>query len=279
MQTPFTRTESLRASNPLDINVGHFCSLPWVPAYWGHHAWPVNLVRCESSGVRQLAERGMLDFTPMAAADWFALEHKWKRLKNFGIAIRRQADSVLFFSQKPLAELDGADISICGETANSVRVLQALLRQRYGLRIGRWTRDVDDDDATTPRLLIQNQAVEERAKRRFEYVYDLGTEWNDWTGTPLVSAVWVHRADADPAAIETMENLLSSSLQRYRADPVAAITDHRQLHGWTRPVAEIQQLHMNFEYELGDAAEEGLERLRRTLPAHVEGFSNALATA
>lgn len=279
MRTAIARPGLSSASSRLAINVGHFGSIPWIPAYCLPETWPVNLVPCESSGVRQLAERGMLDFTPMAAADWFAMEHKWKRLKNFGIAIRRQADSVLFFSQKPLAELDGADISICGETANSVRVLQALMRQRYGLRIGRWARDVDDNDATTPRLLIQNQAVEERAKRRFEYVYDLGTEWHDWTGTPLVSAIWVHRADADPAAIETMENLLSSSLQRYRADPVAAISDHRQLHGWSRPVSEIKQLHTNFEYELGDAAEDGLERLRRTLPAQIEGFINALATA
>jgi chorismate dehydratase len=263
------------ASSPLNINVGHFQSVPWIPSYCLHETWPVNLVPCESSGVRQLANRNLVDFTPMASADWFALENKWTRLKNFGIAIRQRADSVLFFSQKPMAELDRAEVAVCGETANSVRVLQALMQRRYGLRIGRWTRSVDEQDDTTPRLLIQNQAVQERHRGRFDYVYDLGQEWFDWTGTPLVSAVWVHRAGAAPAAVEAIENLLFSALQRYRANPSAAISDHRRRHGWSMSVEEIQQLHTNFEYELGDAAEEGLRRLRAEQPADVEGFANA----
>lgn len=264
---------------PLDLNIGFFPSVPWIPSYCMHDSWPVNLVRCESSGVRQLAEEHAVDFTPMASADWFALEHSWTRLKNFGIAIRQRADSVLFFSQKPIDALDMADVAVCGETANSVRVLQALLQHRYGLRIGTWTRESDTDliDGSKARLLIQNQALEERARQRFEYVYDLGQEWFDWTGTPLVSAVWVHRTDAHPAAVEAVENLLTSSLQRYRFNPSVAIGEHRRRHGWTMAVEEIQQLHTNFEYELGEDAERGLVRLREVLAADLQGFSNERA--
>lgn len=259
-------------SATLDINVGHFTSIPWIPCYSLFETWPVNLIPCESSGVRELANQARVDFTPMAVADWFELERGWRRLRNFGIGIHRKADSVLFFSQQPLHELDAAPIAICGETANSVRALQAVLKGRYGLRIGKWQRGVDEDDATTPRLLIQNQAVEERNRRRFEYVYDLGEEWFSWQGTPLVSAVWVHREDADPAAVEAVENLLFSSLQRYRANPAAAISDHRRRHGWGMSVEEIQRLHKNFEYELGDMAELGIERQRAVIPVTIEGF-------
>lgn len=259
----------------LDINVGHFTSVPWISNYVFSVTWPVNLIRCESSGVRHLAESGQLDFTPMAATDWFSLEHRWTRLRNWGIAIRQRADSVMLFSQKPLHELDGDDIAICGETTNSVRTLQALLKDRYGLRIGRWSRNVDAADDTTPRLLIQNQAVEERARGRFPYQIDIGQEWFDWQGAPLVSAVWVHRVDARPAAIEVMENLLASSMQRYRENPTAAVQAHKREHHWPMSVEEIERLHANFEYELGDAAELGLERMRRVLPAEVEGFKNA----
>jgi hypothetical protein len=46
------------------INVGHFTSVPWIPNYCGSDHWPVNLVRCESSGVRELVEAGRLDVTP-----------------------------------------------------------------------------------------------------------------------------------------------------------------------------------------------------------------------
>jgi chorismate dehydratase len=261
----------------LDINVGHFKSLPWVPAYVQHETWPVNLVACESSGVRHLAEAGLLDITPMAAADWFELEHQWPRLRNFGISIRERAESVVLFSQKPLAELDEADIAICGETQNSVRVLQALLQNKHGLRIGRWSRDVDDSDDETPRLLIQNQAVAERQRGRFKHLIDIGQEWHNWMGLPLVSAVWVRRSDADPAAIEVVENLLASSLQRYRADPAAAVDAHKRENGWSASVETVRQLHRNFDYELGGPAELALERMRLVLPREVEGFANAAA--
>lgn len=256
------------------LNVGHFTSVPWIPNYCDSELWPVNLVRCESSGVRELAESRRLDITPMAVADWVELQDGWKRLKNRGIAIKRRADSVLLFSQKPLSELDGADVAICGETQNSVRVLQSLLAQRYGLRIGNWRRHVDDEDDMTPRLLIQNQAVEERARGRFRYEIDLGEEWFAWQGVPLVSAVWVHRADLDPAAVEAVEELLAASMRRYRANPTEAVSKHRDAFGWTRSVGDIELLHQNFEYELGAAAEAGIARQREVLPKEVLGFAN-----
>lgn len=255
------------------VNVGHFTSVPWIPNYCGSEHWPVNLVQCESSGVRELAEAGRLDITPMAVADWSELQAGWKRLKNRGIAIKRRADSVLFFTQKPLSELDGADVAICGETQNSVRVLQALLAQRYGLRIGRWRRDVDDADDQTPRLLIQNQAMEERARGRFRYEFDLGEEWFTWQGVPLVSAIWVHRADLDPSAVAHVEDLLAASMRLYRADPAAAVARHRMAFGWTRTAADVELLHQNFEYELGAAAEFGIERQQEVLPKEVAGFA------
>lgn len=256
------------------INVGHFTSVPWIPNYCNSERWPVNLVRCESSGVRELAEAGRLDVTPMAVADWVELQDGWKRLKNRGIAIKRRADSVLFFSQKPLSELDGADVAICGETQNSVRVLQALLTQKYGLRIGRWRRDVDVDDDQTPRLLIQNQAVEERARGRFRYEFDLGEEWFTWQGVPLVSAIWVHRADLDPEAVACVEGLLAESMRQYRTAATEAVAKHRAAFGWTRSVEDIELLHQNFEYELGAAAEAGIDRQREVLPKEVAGFES-----
>lgn len=260
-------------SFPHAINVGHFTSVPWIPNYCGSDHWPVNLVRCESSGVRALVESGRLDATPMAVADWIELKDEWTRLGNRGIAIKRRADSVLFFSQEPLSELDGADVAICGETQNSVRVLQALLTQKYGLRIGNWRRDVDVDDDRTPRLLIQNQAMEERARGRFRYEFDLGEEWFSWQGLPLVSAIWVHRVDLDAAAVAHVENLLAASMRHYRADPAAAVAKHRSTFGWTRSAADVELLHKNFDYELGSAAEMGIERQSEILPREVAGFS------
>ena len=198
--TSFTSSVTGNAG-ALNLNVGYFPSVPWHPNYCDRHAWPVNLVRCESSGVRELIERGQLDATPMAIPDWFELEGRWKRLANWGISFRGLAGSVVFFSNVPMSQLDGADIDVCYETTTSVRVLQAIMKKKYGLRIGRWSRNLDVDNGTKPRLLIQDQAVEERKRGRFRYEYDLGREWFGWIGTPIVSAVWAYRANLDLSLI------------------------------------------------------------------------------
>lgn len=259
----------------LDHNttLGYFPSIPWIPYYASPRDWSVALLTCESSGVRQLAEQGLLDITPMSTMDWFDLSDKWGRLNNWGIAFRGRAGSVLLFSNEPIEELHQADIAICDETTTSVRVLQALLKDKYGLGIGRWRRNVDIQDARTPRLLIQNQAVEELNRKRFRYVYDLGREWWDWQGTPIVPAVWVYRTGLDPALVSAAHELLEASVARYRKDPVGAILAHKGDHGWAAGVQDVVQLHKNFEYALSDESLRGIDRMRAALPREVEGFT------
>ncbi len=259
-------------SGALDLNVGFFPSVPWIPNYGDRATWPVNLVRCESSGVRGLIERGQLDVTPMAIPDWFELEGRWKRLANWGISFRGLAGSVVFFSNEPMSQLDGADIDVCYETTTSVRVLQAIMKKKYGLRIGRWSRNLDVDNGTTPRLLIQDQAVEERKRGRFRYEYDLGREWFGWIGTPIVSAVWAYRADLDPSTVAVLEGLLKASMVRYRMDPLTAIGARHAEHGLPASIEEIKVLHQNFEYALSDEAELGITRMRELLEPRIEGF-------
>lgn len=259
--------------------VGYFPSVPWIPNYTGRAAWPVELVRCESSGVRGLIEHGRLDVTPLAIPDLFELEGRWRRLANWGISYRGVAGSVLFFSPRPWHELDDCPVAICDETTTSVRVLQALMKQKYGLRIGRWTRALDPADELTPRLLIQDQAVAELRKDRFAYIYDIGHEWWGWQGTPIVSAVWAHRADLDAETVAGVESLIAASVARYRANPRAAVAARQAEQGLPAPVNSILALHRNFQYALDAEAEKGIERMRQVLEAKVDGFEHAKQAA
>jgi chorismate dehydratase len=261
----------------MNLNIGLFPSIPWIPYYSRSDTWPANLHICESSEVRSLAEAGLLDVTPMATVDWFALSDQWHRLSNWGIAFRRRAGSVLFFSNTPVSQLDLADIAICGETTTSVRVLEAILKGKYGLRIGQWRRNVDTDDDVTPRLLIQNQAVEEAQRKRFAHVMDIGAEWWDWQGTPIVSAVWVHRRELDKSLLQQVHKLLKESMESYFLRSAEVIHAHKAAHKWHASVVDIQALHGNFEYALGEECERGIQRMRAVLPVDVEGFANAVA--
>lgn len=256
--------------------VGHFSSVPWIPSYAASENWPVTLLPCESSDVRQVAARCQVDITPMAVADWFELGDEWHRLGSWGIAFRGKADSVCLFSPCPIEDLHLAEIAISRLTTSSVRILEALLKGKYGLGIGPWRRNVEVEDATTPRLLIQNEAVEERGRRRFAYVYDLGSEWHDWQSTPLVPAVWAYRAGTDPAKVELVKQLLGESIARYHTDPLGVVAAHRRIFKWTASVEEVLALHRNFEYDLSnDDFVRGIERMRALLPRQVQGFEVA----
>lgn len=260
------------------LTIGLFPSIPWIPYYSRSKEWDADLRTCESSGVRELAGKQLVDITPMATADWFALSERWHRLDNWGIAFRKKAGSVLLFSHDPIERLSGVDIAICGETTTSVRVLEAILKGKYGLQIGQWRRNVDAADARTPRLLIQNQAVEEAQQKRFQYVYDIGREWWDWQGTPIVSALWVCRHDLDQATRLRASRLLKESMEHYSMHNFEVIGAHKAAHKWPSSVQEVQALHGNFEYALGDECELGIQRMREVLPIEVEGFANALAS-
>ncbi|WP_028601744.1 MqnA/MqnD/SBP family protein [Ottowia thiooxydans] len=260
----------------LPPTVGHFSSVPWIPYYTSPEVWPVSLLPCESSEVRQLATRGQVDITPMAVADWFELGDTWHRLGSWGISFRGKADSVCLFSPRPIEDLHLAEIAISKQTTSAVRILQALLKGKYGLGIGPWRCNVNVEDTTTPRLLIQNEAVEELGRKRFAYVYDLGREWHDWQSTPVVPAVWVYRAGTDPSKLELVQQLLADSVARYRSDPMAAVSAHRMAYEWAPSVEEVVALHGNFDYDLSDGDfTRGIERMRALLPRQVEGFEIA----
>lgn len=258
------------------LRIGHFCSVPWIPNYVEAEKWMASLVNCESSGVRHLATSGAVDITPMSVVDWFELEGSWQRLGDWGISFRERAGSVCFFSQQPIETLDRAEIAICTETTTSVRVLHALLQEKYKLRIGSWQRHVDLNDSATPRLLIQNKAVEELARKRFQFVYDLGAEWFEWQGTPVIPAVWVHKASVSPEQTAQLRQRLVDAMVLYRKDPEAAIAEHRAKYKWAASIKDICALHRNFEYELeGELFKRGLERMRAVLPARIEALPAA----
>lgn len=52
-----------------------------------------------------------------------------------------------------------------------------------------------------------------RGMRGFPYRYDLGQEWQDWTGLPLVLTRWMARRDIDPKDAAVIEDTLYVGLE------------------------------------------------------------------
>jgi chorismate dehydratase len=108
--------------------------------------------------------------------------------------------SVNMVTTRPLADLDGARVALGSTSRTGVLLAQMLLDQRYGVapEYFRCPPDVTqmllEADAAVVIGDVALRAMHE-APRRGLTVTDLGQAWREWTGLPMVFAVWAARRD------------------------------------------------------------------------------------
>ena len=108
--------------------------------------------------------------------------------------------SVNLVSTRPLAELDGRPVALGSTSRTGVLLAQMLLADRYGAEPEYYSCPPDlaqmllEADAG---VLIGDAALRAlyEAPRRGLLVTDLGEAWREWTGLPMVFAVWAVRRD------------------------------------------------------------------------------------
>ena len=205
----------------------------------------------------EAVERGEADTAPLSLADFLRLEPALEGLP-YGIATNGPARSVILFSDRGPAELDGAVVGVSTETATSVEILRILFAQRYRVTPRAWTAPGPACDAI---LLIGDGAIRElTAPRRFRYAVDLGSEWTEWTGLPCVFARWAIRRAVPPTERAAFAQALEAALARGLAD-LPAIAARRRDTGWSE--AEVATYLSSFAYRFGPAEERAIAEFRR----------------
>jgi chorismate dehydratase len=97
-------------------------------------------------------------------------------------------------------------------------------------------------------------------------VLDLGAEWTDWTGLPLVCAVWAARPGLDPATLADLADRLEAhKLANRRRLPEIAAHWEGLAHDRLTPAQALDYLTRNIAYDLDDAAMAGLARFKSEL--------------
>ena len=126
------------------------------------------------------------------------------------ISCRGPVRSILLFSRKPIETIE----SFAADTGSrtSVTLMQVLLARRYGIRprMRPYPPKLDEMlELADAALIIGDPALRldpERTDWRGQplFVYDLGAEWMELTGAPMVFAVWAVKnlvAGAGDAAV------------------------------------------------------------------------------
>jgi chorismate dehydratase len=143
----------------------------------------------------RLAEGG-LDVALIPVIEYFRAG-KYRILPGVAIASRGPVLSVTLFSRRPWAGI--RRVALDEGSRTSAALAQMLLRQRYHVRpelvplpLDRAAEDADADAV----LLIGDRAMR-ACLPGFDHAFDLGQEWDDWTGLPFVYAVWAVGAGVD----------------------------------------------------------------------------------
>lgn len=205
-------------------------------------------------------ERGEIDAGPIPIAEVFRLEDLVEPLGDLCVATRDAAASVLLFSRRPAEELGGATVAVTDQTATSVQLLRVLLAERWQVAPPVLAGPDADGDAA---LLIGDDALRaSKGLNGYERIYDLGHEWRNLTGLPMVFAPWVVRRTVDRDAADELLRALEKSLHRGICE-IGRIAAERRDVGLT--ASEVVEYLSCFIYRMGPDERRAIETFHQAI--------------
>lgn len=185
-----------------ELTLGYIPYLNCVPFFQclKSHGFQGQFVAGVPSELNRMLQEGALDVSPSSSFEYARHWRDYLLLPGHSIASVGEVRSVLLFSPVELAELEGQQIAITGESATSINLLRILFREFYGLE------NVTDavPDMSIEGLIAQKKPallIGDRALRLAQSlpdgvkVFDLGELWFQFTGLPFVFALWMIRRD------------------------------------------------------------------------------------
>src|SRR5579859_2413809 len=194
--------------------VGHIQFLNCLPIYWGlvqsGALLDVDLTKDTPDRLNDMLVAGELDIGPISLVEYLRNADQLVLLPDLAVGSDGPVLSVNLVSQAPLAALDGRRVALGSTSRTSVLLARMWLAEVHGVHPDYFVCPPDltsmlfEADAA---LLIGDAALRATydAPRRGLDVYDLGQVWHDWTGLPMVFAVWAARreyAEANPGLVK-----------------------------------------------------------------------------
>ena len=166
----------------------------------------IELVRLEPNAVAEALESGEIHAGPVPLVDLPGIEDRAAPIHGFCVASVTSSAFSLLYSREPIASLGSERIAVGSVDSASVALLRVLLEQKHGVRPEAFVGEEDEHEAV---LLTGNSALRRRrGNRGYPHRYDLGEEWNSWTGLPFVFSRWMMSKDIDRQDRVVLEDAL-----------------------------------------------------------------------
>ncbi|MGI5146962.1 menaquinone biosynthetic enzyme MqnA/MqnD family protein [Plantactinospora sp. CA-294935] len=253
--------------------VGHIQFLNCLPIYWGlmrsGALIDVELHKDSPERLSAALVAGDLDIGPITLVEYLKHADELLLLPDLAVGSDGPVLSVNIVSTRPLAELDGAKVALGSTSRTGVLLARMLLAQQYGVDPEYFTCP---PDLTTMLLeaeagvLIGDVALRAlyEAPGRGLAVTDLGLAWREWTGLPMVFAVWAVRRDfaaSHPGQVKDVHQafLRSRDLCLAELDEVAEAAARWE----TFDAATLASYFRTLDFSLGERQVAGLREFAR----------------
>jgi chorismate dehydratase len=260
--------------------VGHIQFLNCLPIYWGlmrsGALLDVDLRKDNPDRLNAALVRGDLDIGPISLVEYLRHADDLLLLPNLAVGSDGPVLSVNLITTRPLAELDGRPVALGSTSRTGVLLAQMLLAEKYGAEPEYFRCPPDlaqmlmEADAA---VLIGDPALRamHEGPTRGLQVIDLGEAWKEWTGLPMVFAVWAVRkefAAANPGQVKEVHEAFQRSrdLCLGELDEVAAAAAR-----WEPFDAQALATYFRaLDFSLGDRQIEGVREFARRAAARGE---------
>jgi chorismate dehydratase len=253
--------------------VGHIDFLNCLPLYDGlvrsGALLDVRLRRETPDVLNGLLLSGELDIGPISLVP--ALQHARELVVLPDLAVGSDGSvlSVVLVSKRAVESLDGAHIALGSTSRTSVLLAQMLLAQRYEVKASYVTTSPD----LGAMMRIADAAVligDPALRATYEapglglHVLDLGAAWREWTGLPMVFAVWAARRDyagEHPDRVAAVQRSFRASL----SDSLARVEEVAARAAQWEPfdATTLARYFRALDFRLGERQLEGVREFTR----------------
>jgi chorismate dehydratase len=212
---------------------------------------------------------GDLDIGPISLVEYLRHADDLLLLPNLAVGSDGPVLSVNLISTRPLAELDGRPVALGSTSRTGVLLAQMLLSEKYGADPEYFGCPPDlaqmlmEADAG---VLIGDPALRAMyaGPARGLQVTDLGLAWKQWTGLPMVFAVWAVRKDfaaANPGQVKDVHE----AFQRSRDLCLGELDEVAEAAARWEPfdAATLATYFRTLDFSLGDRQLAGIREFAR----------------
>lgn len=252
--------------------VGHIAFLNCLPIYWGlartGALLDLDLHRAAPDELSRRLVAGDLDIGPITLVEYLKHADDLLLIPDPAVAADGPVLSVNLVTRTPLADLPAAPrVSLASTSRTGVLLGRMLLEDRYGRKPDYAVTAPDIESAlkdADAAVLIGDEALQVFHEHRHQgrdglHVLDLAAEWKDWTGLPMVFAVWAVRrdyAEAHPGLVKDVHLAFRDSVQRSREEIDEVVASAARWEPF--PPAALAEYFERLQFGLGERHIAGL---------------------